>query len=186
MHWIAVGSLAAGLILVVVLGWQFMVKPLGADYDAKVAQKADLESQLATTKQRAAQFEKFKAQAENVRRDLDFYSRRLDPDLPTDELYTMVDGLGHSLNFNNWSFETKKREKTKLPGVSLDEVEVKARFSSDFESVGKLLNLCVGQVRLLVPDSLTLTRVDDPSGVYRETLKAEVVVKVLVSPEGGS
>jgi hypothetical protein len=186
MHWIAVGSLAAGLILVLVLGWQFMIKPLGAEYEAKVAAKADLEAQLATTKQRAAQFEKFKAQAENVRRDLDFYSRRLDQDLPTDELYTMVDGLGHSLNFNNWSFETKKRDKTRLPGVSLDEVEVTARFNSDFEGVGKLLNLCVGQVRLLIPDSLTLTKFEDPRGVFRETLKAEVVIKVLVSPAGGS
>lgn len=186
MHWIAVGSLAGGLILLVVLCFQFLIKPLGADYEAKVAAKADLEQQLATTKQRAAQFEKFKAQAENVRRDLDFYSRRLDPDLPADELYTMVDGLGHSLNFNNWSFEAKKRERTKLPGVSLDEVEVKARFNSDFDRVGKLLNLCLSQTRLIVPDSMTLTKVDDPSGVYRETLKAEVTVKVLVSPEGGS
>jgi Tfp pilus assembly protein PilO len=187
MHWIAVGGLAGGLILVLVLGWQFLLKPLGLAYEAKAAEKEALEEQLATTKQRAAQFEKFKAQAENVRRDLDFYSRRLDPDLSASELYTLVDGLGHSFNFTNWSFEASKRAKSKMPGVSLDEVEVKARFLTDFEHLGKLLNLCVSQVRIFVPDSFTLTRNNDPSGVFRDTLQAELTLKLLVSPaEGGS
>jgi len=182
MHWIAVGGLVGGLVLVLGLGWQFLVRPLSAEYDAKVAQKADLESQLATTKQRAAQFEKFKAEAENVRRDLDFYSRRLDPDLPAAELYTLVDGLGHALNFSTWSFEPQPRGKTKLPGLNLDEVEVKAKFTTDFERLGKLFNLCVSQVRLIVPNTFILKRAVDSNGAYHDTLTAELVFKVLVSP----
>jgi Tfp pilus assembly protein PilO len=186
MHWIAVGGLAGGLVLVLVLGWQFLLRPLGAEFDAKMAQKSDLESQLETTKQRAAQFEKFKAEAENVRRDLDFFSRRLDPDLPAAELYTLVDGLGHALNFSTWTFEAKPRTRTKLPGLTLDEVEVKATFNTDFERLGKILNLGVSQVRLIVPDSFILTGLNDKDTSYRETMNAILVLKVLVSPaEGG-
>jgi Tfp pilus assembly protein PilO len=186
MHWIAVGGLVGGLVLILVLGWQFLLRPLGTEYDAKLAQKTDLEGQLATTKQRAAQFEKFKAEAENVRRDLDFFSRRLDPDLPAAELYTLVDGLGHALNFSLWKFEAKPRARTKLPGLTLDEVEVKASFNSDFERLGKILNLGVNQVRLIVPDSFVLTSLNDKDATYRETFSADLFLKVLVSPpEGG-
>lgn len=185
MHWITVGSLAGGLILVLVLGWQFLLKPLSLAYDEKVAAKAELENQLTITKQRAAQFEKFKAEAENVRRDLDFYSRRLDPALPAAELYTLVDGLGHSFNFTTWNFEAAKRGKSKLPGVGLDEVEIRARFATDFERLGQMLNLSVSQTRILVPDYLKLDRKVDNTGAYLDTLNADLVLKVVLSPEGG-
>lgn len=182
MHWIAVGGLAGGLVLILGLGWQFLLRPLGAAYEAKVAEHAALEKQLEHTKKQAAQFEKFKAQAENVRRDLDFYSRRLDPDMPATELYSLVDGLGNSFNFANWSFEAKPREKTKVTGLNLDEVEVTARFEGDFERLGRFLNLSVSQVRLLVPDTFRLTRITDAAGLYAQTVMVELVIKIFVSP----
>lgn len=183
MHWIAVGGLAGGLVLLLVLGWQFLLKPLGVDYDAKVAQRVQLEEQLKTTKQRAMQFEKFKAQAENVRRDLDFYTRRLDSDLPASELYTLVDGMGHSLGLSEWAFSTKDRIKTKTAGLNLDEVEVTAKFNSDFDHLGRFINACVSQTRMLVPEGLKLLRKTDTNGVYADTLSAEVTFKVFVSED---
>jgi Tfp pilus assembly protein PilO len=182
MHWIAVGGLAGGLVLIIGLGWQFLLRPLGAAYEAKLAEHATLEKQLEHTKKQAAQFEKFKAQAENVRRDLDFYSRRLDPDLPAAELYSLIDGLGNSFNFGSWTFEAKPREKTKLAGLNLDEVEVTTRFEADFERLGRFLNLSVSQVRLLVPETMRLVRITDAAGLYAQTVTVELVTKVLVSP----
>lgn len=182
MHWIAVGGMAAGLVLVLFLGWQFALQPLSAAHEAKVAEHTALQEQLENTKKQAAQFEKFKAQAENVRRDLDFYSRRLDPDMPAAELYTLVDGLGHSFNFGSWSFEAKPREKTKAAGLNLDEVEVVAKFQSDFDRLGRLINLCVSQVRLIVPESFKLVRLEDGAGLFADTLTAELAFKVFVSP----
>lgn len=182
MHWIAVGGLAGGLVLVLFLGWQFALKPLSLEHDAKVAEHETLVKQLENTKKQAAQFEKFKAQAENVRRDLDFYSRRLDPDMPAAELYTMVDALGHSFNFGAWAFEAKPREKTKTAGLNLDEVELTAKFTTDFDRLGRLINLCVGQIRLIVPEALRLVRIEDGEGLFADTLTAELTFKVFVSP----
>lgn len=182
LHWIAVGGLVGGLLLVLGLGWQFLLRPLGAEHAAKVAEHEQLVKQLAHTKAQAAQFEKFKAQAENVRRDLDFYSRRLDPDLPASELYTLVDGLGHSLNLGTWTFEAKVRAKTKVPSLTLDEVEVRAKFTADFDRLGQLVNSMVSQTRLLVPESFTLTRYADASGSFTDTLNADLIFKVFVSP----
>lgn len=183
LHWIAIGGMVGGLVLVLVLGWQFLLKPLGVEREAKLVEHAELVKQLEHTKAQAAQFEKFKAQAENVRRDLDFYSRRLDPDFPATELYSLVSGLGNGFNLANWSYEVKERTKTKTAGLNLDEVDVRARFNSDFERVGRFMNVIVSQTRLLVPETFILNRLNDTSGIFVDTLSADITFKVFVSPE---
>ncbi len=181
LHWIVVGGMAAGLLLLLGLGWHFVLRPIGAEHAAKLVELADLQSQLETTKKRAAQFEKFKAEAENVRRDLDFYIRRLDPDLSSAELYTLVNGIGNSFNLKGWSFSSQPRAKTKTSGLNLDEVEVRAKFESDFERLGLLLNLMVSQVRPLVPETLLVNRVPDSAGLFLDTLNVDLVFKVFLS-----
>lgn len=183
LHWIAVGGLAGGLALVLGLGWQFLLKPLGEERQAKLAQLQELQAQLENTKKRAAQFEKFKAEAENVRRDLDFFTRRLDPDLSTAELYTLIDSLGRSLSLKDWRFEAGPREKTKIGGLNLDEVEVKMSFTGDFEKLARLVNLSITQVRIFSPELMRLNRIDDGTGAFVDTLAANLTFKVFVSPE---
>jgi Tfp pilus assembly protein PilO len=184
MHWIAVGGLIGGLVLLGFGGWQFLLRPLGAAYEAKVAEKAVAEEKLKDTKSKAAQFERFQAEAENVRRDLDFYSRRLDSQLSSAELYTLVDSLGHSLNLENWSYEFKIRDKAKGAGADLDETYVKVKFKADLDQTGRLLNACLNQARIVVPDFMVLERTDDPSGTYHETLNGTIEMRVFTSTSG--
>lgn len=181
MHWIAVGGLIVGLVLLGFAGWQFLLHPLDIAYEAKLAEKTTAEEKLKETKSRAAQFERFQAEAENVRRDLEFYTRRLDPQFPASELYSLVGSLGNSLNLSDWSYEVKPRDKSKTGGSDLDEVFVRMKFKADLEQTGRLLNACLGQSRIVVPDTLVLLRVDDPNGFYRETVDAVLEMRVFIS-----
>lgn len=184
-HWITVGGLVAGLGLLLGLGWQFALRPQKLAYEQALKEKADLEAKLKEARARAAQFEKFKSEAENVRRDLDFYLRRLDPNLPQSELYSLLDGIGHSFNFPDWNFSTAERVKSTTAKLDLDQVEVVAKFTSDYETLGQFINLCISQVRLLVPEGLLLTRQVDSEGLYKKTLDAQVTLRVFVSSPKG-
>jgi Tfp pilus assembly protein PilO len=183
LHWIAVGGLIGGLVLVFVLGWQFLLRPLGAEHTAKLVEHEQLVKQLEHTKAQAAQFEKFKAQAENVRRDLDFYSRRLDQDLAATELYTIVEGLGRRLGIQDWSYTAKERAKTKVPGLTLDEIEVVARFGGDFERFGQLINSMVEETRLIVPEFFALNRRTGGTETYVDTLAGDITFRIFISPQ---
>lgn len=183
MHWIAVGGLIGGLVLIAFGGWQFLLRPLGAAYESKVAEKIAAEEKLKETKSRAAQFEKFQAEAENVRRDLEFYNRRLAAQMPATELYAMVDELGHSLNLKDYTYEVKPREKAKNAGADMDETGLKLRFKADLEQTGRLLNACLAQTRILVPDAIVLDRQNDPNGRFDDTLSAIFDLRVFTSSQ---
>jgi Tfp pilus assembly protein PilO len=184
MHWIAVGALIGGLGLIGFAGWQFLLRPLGAAYDAKVAEKATAEEKLKDTKSKAAQYERFQAEAENVRRDLDFYNRRLDAQMPLAELYSLIETLINSLNLKEASAEFKLRGKAIGAGADLDETGIKIKFKADLEQTGAFLNACLSQSRIIVPDFMVLERLDDPAGAYHETLSAVVDLRVFTSTTG--
>jgi Tfp pilus assembly protein PilO len=171
VHWIVVGGMAAGLAGLVFAGWQFFVHPLSAEYTDAVAKKEDLEQQLQTAKETAAQFDKFKAQAENMRRDLEFYSSRTDDLLNRNEVYQLVYGVGNALNLRDWTVDVK--EPVAAPGSSggdMSVCKVEVRFKADYEHLGRLLNGCLGQKRLIVPDTVTIRNLDDPTGVFTDTV----------------
>ena len=186
MQWIVIGGLVLCLGFVVFGAWKFLLVPLADAYDAKIAEKTVVEEKLRVTKQRALQFEKFQAEAENVRRALEFYSDRLNPELKYQELLSLVDGLGHSLNLTDWSFERDARGKSKLAGLgSMDEIEVRVKFKADANHLGRFLNACLMAKRLVCPDSISIRKLEDPNGTFAETLDAAVKLKIYCGPATG-
>jgi Tfp pilus assembly protein PilO len=174
MHWVVVGGMAAGLVALLFMGWHFKIQDLDRQRDDKLVEKQQLEDKLQETKQRAAQFEKFQAEAENVRRDLEFYSRRLDDPLDQEQLYSEVLGLIQSLNLKlatatleNKSDATKSKQ------------EVTLNYTGDLDQTGQLLNACVSQSNIVLPVSLELIRQDDSTGYYRESITVKYVFDVL-------
>ena len=180
MHWIAVGALGAGLVALLVLGWRFAIHPLDLAYAAKLDEKTQLEAKLADAKQRAAQFEKFQAEAENVRRDLEFYSRRLDEPLDAVELYGTLQALvdARSLRVSNLDVTTKADKVGERHSVELD-------FSADLERLGRFLDDCVGQQHIFLPNSVDITRFEDPGGMFRDTIQVKLMMDVLSGPRSG-
>ncbi|HXB98320.1 MAG TPA: hypothetical protein VNZ54_09715 [bacterium] len=179
MHWAVVGGLAAGLVAVLFLGWHFKIQQLDRDRDALLDQKQTLEDKLQETKQRAAQFEKFQAEAENVRRDLEFYSRRLDDPLDKEQLYAEVGGLVQALNLVNvTTLVEDKSDATK------SKQEVTLNYTGDLDQTGQLLNACVSQSNIVLPVSIDLSRVEDPNGYYRESLTGKFIFDVLSGLKG--
>ena len=183
-YWIVIGGLAAGLVILTFAGWHFMVKPLSADYDAAVAQKAVIDAQLQTARDTAAQFSKFRAQEEDMRRDLEFYSSRTDGRLNAVEVSQMLTTLGKGLGLGNWIINVTKG--ASIGGIG--QYAVTLTFASDYERLGGFLNACVSQRRIIVPTSITLNSVDDPNGVYNNTMTVALTLTVyggLDSKSGG-
>ena len=181
MHWILVGALGAGMAAMVVLGWRFAIHPMDEAYDAKVAEKATLDSKLSEDKERAAQFEKFQAEAENVRRDLEFYSRRLDEPLDREQLYGTLQSLAGGLSLRVTKFEVESKANPK-GGGELQSINLE--FEGDLERLGRLLDACVSQQHIFLPNSVELTRLDDPDGQFRNTVKVKLMMDVLSGARG--
>jgi len=125
----------------------------------------------------AAQFGKFKAQAENMHRDLDFYSSRTDGSLSQLDVTQIITELGNQMGLRDLTVKV-----TELPAagatVDMNKYDVVVDFHSDFEHVGKFINTCVNQRRIMVPGSVTLNALDDPNGLYFDTVSAEVDLTV--------
>jgi hypothetical protein len=181
VHMIVVGGLAAGLAGLVFGGWQFFVHPLSADYDAAVAQKADLETQLQTARDTAAQFDKFKAQAENMRRDLEFYSSRTDAVLNQTEVNEAFQGIGNELNLRDCAVTNPSPiAPANVGGGGGDLVvsKVEVRFKADYENMGTFINNCLNQLELVVPESITIAHLEDANGFYVDTVDVDLVMSV--------
>jgi Tfp pilus assembly protein PilO len=179
MHWAVIGGLAAGLVAVLFLGWHFKIQQLERDRDAALATKAALEDKLQETKQRAAQFEKFQAEAENVRRDLEFFSRRLDDPLDKEQLYAEIGGLVQTLNLKQVVLAVADKSDT-----TKSKQEVTLNYFGDLDRTGQLLNDCVSQANIVLPVSIELTRQDDSTGAYRESMAVKFVFDVLSGLKG--
>jgi len=174
-HWIIVGALAGGVVAMLGAGWQFLVHPISADIAAQVSAKADIEAKLQTARDTAAQFDKFRAQAENMRRDLDFYSSRMDANLTTIEVGQMLDTIAHELDLKDWTADVKPPSSAGANGVEIGACKVEVRFKSDYEHIGRFLNGCLDQVRLVVPDNVSL---HDAAGVYFDTVDVDLNLTV--------
>ncbi|HTB21673.1 MAG TPA: type 4a pilus biogenesis protein PilO [bacterium] len=173
-YWIVIGGLALGLALLTFAGWRFLVHPLSADYAAAVAQKAVIDAQLQTARDTAAQFSKFRAQEEDMRRDLEFYSSRTDGRLNAVEVSQMLTTLGKGLGLGNWLITVAKQ-----PSIGgIGQYAVQLSFKSDFERLGGFLNACVSQRRIIVPTGITINSVDDPNGVYNDTMTVSLNMTV--------
>ena len=160
--WIVVGSLAAGLVLVIWLGWQFALRPVAREIASQTDVLTAKEADLAKVKGAQLQYDKFKRDADATRHEVQLLRQRLDPDLTEGELVRIINGQAQALNPRDLTWEYGKRGPSKVEGQSgLDEVSFKMTFKSDYETVGRLLNGMVSQLRLISPEKLSLTAFND-------------------------
>lgn len=183
---VVIGGMAGGLVLVGWAGWQFVLRPAAAAITALEADRDAASEKLNDTKAKAMQYEKFQAEAENIRRDLVFVSQRLNPDFPEAEYVRLVQGLVSAENPRDWSVTFKppkegNRAKTKASGLDLDEREFSVKFRGDYENLGRLLNTAVQQTRMVSPEKVVIKPVNDDEG--RQTIEATVDMKVFTQPE---
>jgi Tfp pilus assembly protein PilO len=165
--------LLAGVALMLFAGWRVLVHPQALEYATELAKKQDLQQQLQTARDTAAQFGKFKAQAENMRRDLDFYSSRTDINLNKIAVSEMVNSLAHQMGLEELKIDVQE-----VANPELGEYNAHVSFKSDFDHLGKFYNACVSQRCIMVPDSVSLNSVDDPSGLYFDTLSVDLSLLV--------
>ncbi len=173
---ILIGALILGLVGLGMGGAHFVLKPLQVAYDAQIAQKQDLEKKLATARQTAAQFGKFKAQAENLSRNLAFYESRTDGTLSAVEVGRMLAGLANQMDLREWSAVVTAHPPA--GAEAMGQFQVHAKFNADFDRLGRFLNACVSQRRLVIPVGVDLRAMTDPSGLYYDTLAADLDMTV--------
>lgn len=176
--WIVVGSLAAGLLLVAWLGWQFLLRPVGQSTVARQGELQAKQAELDQVKGAQAQYEKFKRDSEATRHEVQLLRQRLDPELNEGDFVRIMQGQALSVNPRDVAMEYTHRTTSKIEGQSgLDEVAFKLKLKSDFESVGRLLNSMVSQMRLISPEKVTLKSWSDASEA-RYTVDCVIEFKV--------
>ena len=172
-HLIAIGGLALGLLLVLFLGWRVLVLPLRADYAAAMAQKQDIEQQLQTARATAAQFPKFKAQAEQMSKHLQFYKARVGQGLEPVDLINQMQSLANECGLDRFDVTVDQdngRRGASVGGGGLSKAHLDLHFDADFNRVGRFLDACVQQQRLLVPTHVSLGEYKDNTGLYEDTV----------------
>jgi Tfp pilus assembly protein PilO len=175
-YWIVIGGLIAGLAVAAFGGWRLLVYPQTVDYAAAVAQKADLDQQLQTARDTAAQFPKFKAQAEALSRNLEFYNSRTNVPLNDVTATQMLMDLGNQMGLSKFTVSITKSTPS-APGT-LGMYDMSMQFNSDFDQLGRFMNACVRQRAIMIPNTLTMDAVDDPSGLYGNTLNVNLIVLI--------
>lgn len=175
-YWIVIGGLIAGLAVAAFGGWRLLVYPQTVDYAAAVAQKADLDQQLQTARDTAAQFPKFKAQAEALSRNLEFYNSRTNVPLNDVTATQMLTDLGNRAGLGKLTVSIKSSTAS-VPGT-LGMYDMNMTFVSDFDQLGKFMNACVRQRAIMIPNSLEMDALDDPFGMYGNTLSVDLVVLI--------
>lgn len=182
-QWIVIGILGGIFVALAWAGWFFLVRPVHAQIEAKAVEMAEVAAKLKDAKEKEQQYEKFQAEAENVRRDLLFVASRLDPVLKYSDVFRALDSAGNALNLPKYRFEVGKREKTKAPGLTdMDDVPVTVTFETDYEGLGRFLNAVISQQRLYVPMAsieLDFKRIDD-SASFKSSLKVKLMVRLFL------
>jgi Tfp pilus assembly protein PilO len=173
-HWIVVGAFAAAFAAVSYLGWALLIKPVEKRIEEKLATRDDVQKKLIDAKTKAAQFDKFRAQAENIRRDLNLISQRLAPDFPVRESNRMQARLVSESSLIVSAVTVEKRAQSKEAGFSnLDAVPITIPFNGGFHEVGNFLNSVISGQRMIVPNAITLGQVTDPT-LVRATVNGTI------------
>ena len=170
-HYIVLGAIVAALVAESVLGWTQVIKPAKAEIAKLEAEKDDVSKKLQEAKSKAAQYDKFRALSENIRRDLNFVVQRLDGDLGRKELYRMFAELANSPDLTKQTFVIAKRDKSRVPGFSaLDEVPVTFDFLTNYHGLGNFLNAAVSNRRVLIPVSFSMTEAKETGEISGPTV----------------
>jgi Tfp pilus assembly protein PilO len=168
-------AFAAGLaVLLGYLSWAFLFSPLKVQV---AAEKAALEQDKATleeAKQKKMQYEKFLAEAENVRRGLDFVTSRLDPKMDSDESSRTFMRVWRSQRLFTNEVRVEKAVVSKdYPGFN--ESKATLKMDCDYHALGDFLNAVNSQRRMMILTDMHLTS-KDPMG-HDATVHSELTVK---------
>lgn len=156
-QYLVMGIFGALFAVLSYLGWAFLAKPVRAKITQRSADLKTAQDKLVEAHAKAAQHDKFQALAENIRRDLLFVSGRVDPVLPTTDLYRLLSSMGNRFALPNYMFESKPRDRSKDAGLtSMDEIPIKVKFKAGYHQVGLFLTWAISQDRLIVPDKFLL------------------------------
>jgi Tfp pilus assembly protein PilO len=177
---IILASFAAGLALLCFLSWQFLFQTVRKEM---IDQRSQLEAaikELEEAKSKAAQHEKFMAEAENVRRGVNFVTARLDPHLPFSEIVGMFLKIGNELNVKQlsiiWDINTKIVISKDEAGLS--SIDVKINFISDYNTLGQYINMVNSQKRIVNLTDIKLES-NDPTG-RKGALKATLTFRLFL------
>jgi len=180
---IIVMAAAAGLAaLLGYLSWAFLFQPLkfqvNTEREALEQDKATLEE----AKQKKMQYDKFLAEAENVRRGLDFVTSRLDPKMDFDENQRTFMRIGQGSKVFKGEIKTEKAGVSKdYPGFN--EARATIKWDSDYHALGEFLNEVNSQRRMMVLTDMHLSS-KDATG-HDATVHSELVVKSYSAADGG-
>lgn len=154
-HMIVLGSFVIAFGVVSFMGWKLLIQPVDKKIKAKRAEVDEVDKKLKDAKSKAAQYDKFKAQAENIRRDLTLISQRLDSDFSLREVNRMASRFYAGSNLKVESVLLGKREKSKEPGfANLDNALFVITFKGGFHEIGEYFNAAVSGNRMVVPTIL--------------------------------
>ena len=182
---IVVGSFAATFAAVAYLGWALLIKPVDKKISAKLAEKDDVSKKLETAKRQAAQYDKFRAQAENIRRDLNLISRRLDADLSMREVNRLTSRFLSYSALRVEKVSVEKRERSKEASFAgLDAIPFTVTFKGGYHQVGNFINAILAGQRLLVPQSLDIKQVSDADLASGSTVDGTLKISLFVEPAG--
>jgi Tfp pilus assembly protein PilO len=157
-HLIIIGVFAGAFLALGYLGWALLIKPVDAKIVAKAAERDAAQQQLTDAKSQAAQYDKFRAQAENVRRDLGLISQRLDADLSQREESRIIDRIMTGAGTRAWKITTMvDRAPSKIPGfTTLDQIPITYEFDGGYHELGEIFNRIVSNARILCPESIEI------------------------------
>jgi hypothetical protein len=96
--------------------------------------------------------------------------------------------MGNRMGLNNLVVSIKSSTPASGPS-GLGMYDMAVQFNSDLDHLGKFFNACVSQRTLIVPNSVLLDSLDDPNGLFGNTIQVSLVVLVygqLGKPQGSN
>jgi Tfp pilus assembly protein PilO len=169
-HWIAIGCFVAAFVAISYLGWALMIRPVEKNIQDTLAERDDVQKKLTDAKTKAAQFDKFRAQAENIRRDLNLISLRLAPDLSVREQNRIMARIASESSLRVTNVTLDPRTRSKEAGFSnLDSLVITITFSGGFHELGNFINSVIAGQRMMVPSLMVLGPVADVTMIHYTT-----------------
>ena len=173
VHLIAGISVGVAFCLSVWLGWMFLLAPAREKLEAAEKTFQAKEAELTTARAKAKQHEKFRAEAENVNRNLAFVRSRIDASFGPNDVYRLLSGFGGSQGLVKLSIRPMKEKKE----GTLMAYPVEVSFEGTYHRVGAFINDAISNRRVVVPTGMDLVN-QDPTGRERQPLKATLEFKV--------
>jgi Tfp pilus assembly protein PilO len=149
-----IGGVVVGVcvVLAIYLGYMFLLRPVGKDIDSGETKLKDLQNKLKTAEVKKDQHEKFRAEAENVTRNLSFVQSRMDSNFGANDVYRLFNSLFVANNIVNYSIKSGKTKRV----TDMMEFPVEISFAASYNQTGELINSVLRQRRIAIPTTTKL------------------------------